>query len=350
MNNGTPSAPRPPFGGSFFLPAAVRRTGAGLVLAVLASFAVRGGIQDPAADPAGRAITHFVHPQTGDRAALTLAEYQAYLFELYGKGDLGNLVYRRVLEGEAIRLALSVPRAAADDTARAEWDLFVEMRFGGDAEAAAAELIERGFTVQHYLARLTGTARQAQLEDAIARATRVVGEDNIAARFDAEYGKGGERVEVRHVFLNRARMQQDLVRAGRKPDELTSQVIDREIEALLRECLVELEAGATFDEIAERTSHDLASKARGGLIEGYNYDRFGDDLASAVRTAAVEQPFGPIRGPAGWHIARVDSRVLTQLDDVRAAIIAALEQEPSSPMERGALQTRLMAAAAREDT
>ncbi|MBI1382267.1 MAG: hypothetical protein GC161_14410 [Planctomycetaceae bacterium] len=305
---------------------------------------------DPATDaasaPAPEPLASYVDPARGERVALGRAEYQDYLLELYGLGELEGLVYRRLLESEAQRLGIAGDLAAAQSRAREQWQEFVEVRFGGDEGEAAKELAERGFSVERYIGRLATAAYQGALEDSITIATREPSEEKLLERFESQYGKGGVRVTVRHIFQSRARMQQDLIRAGRAPQELTPKVLDLEIEARLRGLRDELEAGADFAALAQRASHDLASQSAGGVIAGYNYDRFGDALADAVRASEPGALFGPIAGPSGWHLGRVDERTVTSLDEVRSNLAAELAAEPANPLERAALRQRLVTAAA----
>ena len=79
----------------------------------------------------------------------------------------------------------------------------------------------------------------------------------------------------------------------------------------------------------------------GGVIPGYNYKHYGPEMAAAVRAAEVGVVTGPVRTNAGLHLIRVEERVVTKLEDVRAELVAELSAAEASYMERGALKQRL---------
>lgn len=291
----------------------------------------------PEAEPVPDGVAALID----DELVITLDEYKDHLLTLYGKRPLEELVYRRLLEREADRLGVAVEAAAVEAAVEEQWHQLLELRHRGRLEDVERELGEAGYTPATYRASLRSRARIEALEAAIVEAGRVVTEEQVAERFERDFGAGGVRVEVRHIYLNRARLKADLIRAGADPTALDNAALDVELEQRAEALLGELEAGADFEALARAHSHDLSVQQNGGFIPGYNYRRYGEPLAQAVRAAAVGEPTGPVHSMSGLHLIEVTARTVTDLESVRDELAATLAAEPASWKERGELRARL---------
>ena len=279
---------------------------------------------------------------TIDGAAISRGEFADYLIELSGRKPLEDLVRERLLAAELRRLD---PEGEALDAALAEaWadeEALLLQRTHGDRDAFAADLAEIGFTIEGYQERYFAYRRPELMEELIVRATRTVDEADLQRRFEQQYGEGGVKVEVRHLMMNRGQLKAGLIKQGRKPAELTNEVLDQMIAEQLAALREELLAGADFEAVARRESFDLSVSQNGGVIPNYNYKHYGPEFAAAVRAAKVGQLVGPLATQAAVHLLRVESRTVTRFEDVRDALAAEQLVAPVEFPERTALRERL---------
>ncbi len=295
--------------------------------------------------PGGESFLTYLDPRSGEDVAIDKDTYGRHLVMLNGRREAEGLVYRRLLEVEAEHLGVSLAPDAVENAVQDQWRGVLEQRYNGNEAAMLDEFARAGFDKRALLDQWRYRSTKYLLEGLVAVASRQIDEEGLVARFEREYGQGGVRVRVRQIFLNRARMQADLVRAGHPPESLDQARIDGEIRRRLDALRAELDAGADFAALAARESHDLAARANGGLMENYNYDRYGELFADAVRAAEVGVPFGPLATPLGWHLGLVEERVSTDLKDVREELLERMRTDEAQPIERSQLRRRLVEAA-----
>ncbi|QDU67062.1 peptidylprolyl isomerase [Engelhardtia mirabilis] len=295
------------------------------------------GSTRPEAVPAPDGIAALID----DEIAITLDEYKTYLLEIYGRRPLEELVYLRLLEREAAALSIEVTEAEVDAAVQAVYDQLLAVRHQGRLEALEAELGEAGYTSESYRRSLRVKEHITLLETREALVLREVTEDMIRERFERDFGVDGVRVEVRHIFLNRARLKADMIRSGADPASLGTAQVEAALASKAASLLEQLRSGADFEALARANSHDLSVQQNGGMIPGYNYRRYGEPMAAAVRAAQVGVPTGPVATTAGLHLIEVTERTATSLDDVREELRSTLADEPASWKERGDLRARL---------
>ena len=279
-----------------------------------------------------------------DDATISIEEYKEFLLRVYGAGPLQELVLTRLIEREATRLGITVAEEELDAELDGFWQNYLK-RFRGDAEALRRELSAAGFTEETYLAKMRAETRRNLLEARIVLGSREISPAMLEERFERVYGKDGVRVELRHVLFTRARTKALLRQRGVPEPELTVARIEAEVEALAQAALERLAAGADFEALAREQSHDVSVHQNGGRIPGYNYERYGPEMAAAVRAAEVGRTSGPVQTAVGLHVIEVTSRTTHTLDEVRAELEAQLAAEPVTWRERNELRRRLRAAA-----
>lgn len=280
-----------------------------------------------------------------DDFEITLDEYKDHLLKLYGSGPLDDLIYARLLEREAERLAVVVSEEELDAEDESFWNSF-RIRFRGDDEALRRELAGAGFTEASYRAKVRADTRRNLVEGRVCVKTRAITDEGLRARFDLLHGKDGVKVEVRHLLLTPARTKAELRLAGVPDHELVPERLEAEMGAKAEEALARLRAGEEFVAVAKAVSHDVSVHQNEGVIPGYNYERYGPDFAAAVRQAAVGAVAGPVRTRSGLHVLEVTARVETKLADVREELTRILREEPATWQERNALRARLTSEAA----
>lgn len=281
---------------------------------------------------------------TIDGAPIALGAYKDYLWAVQGATALDDFLHHELVARAASRAGFAVADAELDADFAPYWARTVAQDPGGES-AVLARLAEQGRTLADVKRGFRVARRLERGEDFLCRRTRVIDAAAIAARFDREYGKGGVKVELAHVFLNRAAMRAELVKGGVPQAELSLDRLDRELAARAALLVARLRAGESFDAVAREASHDQSTRASGGVIADYNYDRFGEELAQAVRAAEVGVPFGPVQGAAGLHIGLVRSRVVTRLADVRDALVQTIAAAAATSRERMELRQKLRAEA-----
>ncbi|MEM7308621.1 MAG: peptidylprolyl isomerase [Planctomycetota bacterium] len=297
--------------------------------------------EEPQAPPAAApsALPEGVAARIGQEL-ITLDEYKDYLLWMYGAGPLDELILTRLLQREGERLGLRVTEEELDAEVETFWERYL-MRFRGDQQLLQRELAAAGFTEESYRNKIREETRRNLLEARICRTTRELSEELLNQRFEQRYGKGGVRVEVRHVLFTRARTKANLRQRGLAEHELTLERIDAELKKSAVAALARLRAGEDFAAVAKTESHDVSVHQNQGVIPGYNYERYGPELAEAVRATEPGVVNGPVQTQAGLHLIEVMSRTTRTLDEVREELSAALMDEPASFQERNDLRRRL---------
>ena len=92
-----------------------------------------------------------------------------------------------------------------------------------------------------------------------------------------------------------------------------------------------------------RLLRDPARKAKAGFLEGYNYQRYGDSFANAVRAMDIGGFSAPVESTVGYHVVHLVDRNTTKFADVAAALKTELGRGPASPSEALELRKALLA-------
>jgi len=308
--------------------------------------------QDPsegaAASPAGRDDPAPLPPGTAatiDEEVISIDEYKDHLLQIYGYRQLHEMVYQRLLQREAERLGVSPTLEELDAAELEMWHTYLDGRQGGDHAAVTAELAQQGASAESFRANFRLSKERELLQRNLVRAKRAPDEQALRALYDQLHGVDGVRVEVRHIMLSRARIQTELTRAGTPAAEVTPERVGAELAARCEALLEELAAGADFEQLARRESHDPSVNQNGGLIPAYNYRRYGAPLAEIVRATEVGVASGPAITTSAYHLLKVESRVTTEFEAVRAELMQALMDAVPSWEELSSLEGEVRASA-----
>ena len=303
---------------------------------LLLSLIVGLGLQTAQSDSPADSIA------TVNGSAISEAEYGSYLIETVGKRPLRGLINRKLAAAEAEKLGIEIEDSAVQAAFDEIWSTLLE-RWQGDETKAKVELERQGFTVATYRRLVEGSRRHELIVDAICRATREVTQDAIRKRFENEYGPGGKRVEVRHIFLATSRVEAEL--RDSTSQEPTPASIRAELDRRITELLGNLGSGADFEALARVHSHDKRTHAHGGKLTPEAVSVLGETFDGAVRSAAVGLPTGPVFTANGAHLIEVTSRVTTRFEDVQEQLAEQLKNAPADHAEQGSLENRLFEAA-----
>ncbi|HDR4726076.1 peptidylprolyl isomerase PrsA [Bacillus cereus group sp. Sample62] len=95
-----------------------------------------------------------------------------------------------------------------------------------------------------------------------------------------------------------------------------------------KEIKKELDAGASFEELAKQESQDLLSKDKGGDLGYFNSGRMAPEFETAAYKLKVGQISNPVKSPNGYHIIKLtDKKDLQPYDEVKDSIRKNLEAE-----------------------
>ena len=161
-------------------------------------------------------------------------------------------------------------------------------------------------------------------------------------------GVGGHRVRVRQVLVSFATTKDRLAAAGKETDDASVRADARKRSQTLRgELASDNDFEGLLDRSDDRTTRrllkDPARKAQAGFLDGYNYQRYGEGLAEAVRGLGVGEVSAPVRSTTGYHLVQLVDRKTTKLADVAAALRKELGRGPAKPAEVMALRKALLA-------
>lgn len=164
-------------------------------------------------------------------------------------------------------------------------------------------------------------------------AARSIDNEALLARFHHRYGVDGVRVRVRHILctddMSSPQTAQQRARA------LHARLLAGEsFETLLHE---------SHDRVARRLLRNPKRKAEAGFLPGYNYHRYGEKFAAAVRALAIDAISQPVQSPVGYHLIQVVSRKVTERNKVAATLRLELGGGKARSSEILALRRQLLA-------
>lgn len=277
-----------------------------------------------------------------DDETVHAGEFAAWMLENHG-GKLSTLFAGDwLIEREAERKGIVVSQAEVDAVMAREWATRIDGAFLGDKEAWRAEL-ERTQRSEAGLRNQRGLELRIELlTSKLVAKDRVVPEEKIRREWELSYGRGGKAVELSmlHVHCEFESPADKSEREQRREEELARRRT-RAVE--LRETIA---SGADFARVAQQSSDDEATRANGGKTRGV-FSHFGwpASFLDALDSLAVGELSMPLYARGGWWIVRVDRRVETPLESVRAELTQRLIERGPEQDETGLYRNALVAAA-----
>ena len=112
-----------------------------------------------------------------------------------------------------------------------------------------------------------------------------------------------------------------------KPDIKASHIlVSDENEA--KEIKKKLDAGASFEELAQQESQDLLSKDKGGDLGYFHSGTMTPEFETAAYKLKIGQISDPVKSPNGYHIIKLTGKKdLQPYDEVKDSIRKSLEAE-----------------------
>lgn len=231
-------------------------------------------------------------------------------------------------------LALAVEREVAGVIARL---------YRGDPERWLADLERHGSDEERTRRKLARRLELDLLADGLVLRTREVEPRAVRALWEARYGPGGRRVDVRLL----RRTVELPPEAGALGDEARTRLAEERHAALAGE-LADLrrraEDGEDFATLVERTSDDPETRARGGRPPGgFSLAASPEPLRAAIAALRPGEVSPPVRvGPFEYLVQLVGEEVVP-FETVEAALTAELAAEPPTAAERVGMSSALLA-------
>lgn len=277
-----------------------------------------------------------------DGVEIPMEAYRDFLFQRFGKRPLQQLIDRQVVDAAIKAYDLQIPAEAVEMLVQERKEQAYQ---GRGEEQFRISLRDGGLNEDLFLAGLRADAKQEIALDALVRATRIPTDARIQKAFEAQYGVGGQRIEVRHVLVMPHFLRAEKVKAGARPQDIDNDAMKAEALARAEECHAKLLEGADFIAMVAEYSHDQVSLRSEGLLPAYRPGLYGKEFTQAVQSLEPGQFSQVLTSGAGYHIVYLESREVTQLAEVREALVESVMTAAPTWQEREELLAGLRAAA-----
>ena len=278
---------------------------------------------------------------TIDGEPIPFDDFARWLLRFRGESAVPAFLSSDAIESRAAALGLTLGEEEIRARVESEIEERVRLAFGGRVEEWQQELARLGSSPERHRLQRQQELRPQMLADRIARAERVVTEEQIRQAFEREFGLGGRRLWVRRLSLR--------LRVSTPPGtpQVERQRRNQEAQFTLRARLTRLReralAGEDFRALIQKESEDPDSKA--AEAEAFQTDRWPQATLEALAPLQLGQLSEPIYGRGFFHLFRLEREERTELADVRAQILARLNQREASAQEIAALVESARAAA-----
>ncbi len=263
---------------------------------------------------------------------ITFQEYSQYLYSIYGRTKLNDLIDRILIEEEARRLGIAVTPEEVEKEVQAQIEKTLRGLYQGDQAKLEDNLKQRGMTLVDHREKLRQEAAYSLLRDAAIIKVRAVSEADLKQQFEKVYGEGGVRLELRHLFIATRDAKAGTGNTGNAGANLPS---DQEAREKAEKILKELRGGADFIQMVKTYSDDLLTKRNDGRIPVYYKNYYGEEFHQAVMGLTEENRLsGVVRSPRGYHIVYLVRREKTRFEDKKAEILEFLKTQPPTTRER----------------
>ena len=271
-----------------------------------------------------------------DQRLISREEYLDFLYLRFGNRALEEYIGELLLAEEAVEYQIVVEDQEVTELLEQREQAARSNPRAGNFED---ELRRNGRSLDMYRRATKAEIRKELLLDRLVRATRVVTDERLVQAFELKYGANGHKQRVRHIVIMPNVLRADELRAGAKPNDIDMTEIHNAARARADELLARINAGEDFAAIAATHSHDRVTKNRGGELLNYNGRLYGPDFFAGLKNLAPGKTTAVIKTGAGYHIAQVVERTVTELDDVRTSLaLGILESEPSWQEKSALLQ------------
>ena len=256
---------------------------------------------------------------------IDVEQYKDFLYLSIGSGDLPRIIDSVLITQAANKYKIEL---AEEDISLRVNNAWLDLLAGANEKDFLSEYEPLGFNKELTLAALRATAiTQVKLEKYVV-ATRVVTDDLLQREFHSKYGFNGVKREVAHIMIMPHHIHAEALRSDAEISFEEAKLVAAE---RARQCLQELEEGASFTAMVAKYSHDPASNNNQGVLPTYRPGMYGEDFKKIVENLdAPHTATSSIESGAGVHIVRVNSMIVTKLRDVREALSREILNSPAN--------------------
>lgn len=277
-----------------------------------------------------------------DGEPISKTDYQNYLYQSLGKRPLHQLIDRRLVIAAGEAYGIEIPATA--QIAIFE-ERVVQAHQGRGEKQFEVSLRDGGLSLEMFQTNLRKDILQELTLDELVRQTRVPTDTRMNKAFEAKFGIGGVRVEVRHILVMPHFLRANMIKSGVDARSIDQDKLKVDAERLAGECRDKLVAGADFKAMVQEYSHDQVSLRSEGMLPSYRPGLYGPAFTHAVATLKPGQFSEVLKSGAGFHVVMLESRTVTKLDDVRNALTEQVMTAIPTWQEREEVLSSLRAAA-----
>jgi hypothetical protein len=274
--------------------------------------------------------------QIGDHT-LTRAQFEDWLFERDGRSAVNAFAGDWLVLDEVRRRGLLPTDEHLDTLHDKEVAAIIEHAFGGDEQRYLADLERRGFTPESWRAEHRYELRIGASLRALVLADRVVTPEQVAQRFHAIYGEGGENRSLSVLFFSAWHVPSA---DGEKLD-----MDKRRADALARAeaARAKLAAGAALDTVRAESDPVTSDFVVDGVVRAYRRNLLGREVDLAVEQ--LDEP-GDLSPPVevwdGSFVLRLESRETVTLDSLRDELERELREAEPDTAEIAAVRVAML--------
>jgi parvulin-like peptidyl-prolyl isomerase len=239
---------------------------------------------------------------TVDGQPVTRAEYEDFLFEQLGPGNMPVFVNELLVRREAKKLGVNITDA---DAAAFIEDKIRQIQTMPEYAGLDPEEVRKQYRPM---------AKTMALIETLVRKRRVT-EEGVKREFDLRYG---EKRRARHI----------LIRPEQKgPGEPSAEAMSA-AEKKAQEVHDKLGKGADFAKLAKESSDDPGSAESGGDIPDFGRQDVVPEFADVAFGLKEGETSKPFKSPFGWHIVQL-TKVLPQAKELDPKLQEELRGELS---------------------
>lgn len=252
-----------------------------------------------------------------DGEAISQADYEKYLYQSFGKRPLSQLVDQRLVIAAASTYGIA-------PTAEAQQAIFEERVLqahqGRSEEQFLISLRDGGLSKEMFEKNLRLEILQELTLNELVRQTRVPSDIKIQKAFEAKHGVDGVKVSVRHILIMPHFLRAEMIKGGADARSLDQGELKLKAKYMAMQCHERLVAGEDFISMVQEYSHDQVSLRTDGMLPSYRPGLYGAAFTNAVATLKSGEYSEVIESGAGYHVVKMESRVVTKLEDVRVSL------------------------------
>jgi len=277
-----------------------------------------------------------------DGEAISQADYENYLYQSFGKRPLHQLIDRHLVIAAAKAYRIT-PSAEAQQAISEE--RVIQAYQGRSEQQFLVSLRDKGLSKAMFEDNLRKDILQELTLDELVRQTRVPTDTRLNKAFEAKFGVGGVRVSVRHILVMPHFLRAEMIKGGADARSIDQAELKLKAKDLALTCRKRLRAGADFVTLVQEYSHDQVSLRSEGLLPSYRPGLYGPAFTNAVASLKPGEFSEVIESGAGFHVVMLESREVTKLENVRAALIEEVMNAMPTWQEREEVLSSLRAKA-----